>query len=248
IQYSFATRANLAALGVHTIQVWVDYPTDSYRKNDTATTTIVNSPVISAFPYLENFEAGDGSWYTNGLKDTWEYGTPVSNKIRSAASGSKAWKTRLAGNYNDLELSYLYSPCFDISSMTTPTLSFSVALDLEDCGSSLCDGAWVEYSADGITWNKLGGSGSGTNWYNKNYAGDQLWSIQNYTRWHVATTPLPTGVSRLRLRIVINADPGVNREGMAIDDIHIYDNTMGIYNGATMASPVNQDISGGNSW
>ena len=105
IQYSFATRANLTALGVHTIQVWVDYPTDSYRKNDTATTTIVNSPVISTFPYLENFEAGDGSWYTNGLKDTWEYGTPVSNKIHSAASGSKAWKTRLAGNYNDLELS-----------------------------------------------------------------------------------------------------------------------------------------------
>jgi hypothetical protein len=132
--------------------------------------------------------------------------------------------------------------------MTNPTLSFSLALDLEDCGSSLCDGAWVEYSADGLTWNKLGVLGSGTNWYNKNYAGDQLWNIQNYTRWHVATTTLPTGLSRLRLRFVLNSDPAVNREGVAVDDIHIYDNTMGIYNGVTMSSPVTQTISGGNSW
>jgi hypothetical protein len=197
---------------------------------------------------LENFESGNGSWYAEGVRSSWEYGTPVSNKINSAASGSKAWKTRLAGNYNDLELSYLYSPCFDISSMTNPTLSLSIALDLEDCGASLCDGAWVEYSADGIVWTKLGVFGSGTNWYNKNYSGDQLWNIQDYTRWHVATTALPTGLSRLRLRIVMNSDPAVNREGIAVDDIHIYDNTMGIYNGVTLASPINQTISGGNSW
>jgi hypothetical protein len=247
-QYTFFATANLSLPGTHTIQAWVDYPTDSYRQNDTITTIIVNSPVYSSFPYLENFESGNGSWYTGGVKNSWEYGTPVSNKIKSAASGSNAWKTRLSGNYNDLEFSYLYSPCFDISNMANPTLSFSLALDLEDCGTSLCDGAWVEYSADGITWNKLGVYGSGTNWYNKNYSGTHLWSIGNYTRWHVATTTLPTGLSRLRLRFVMNADPGVNREGIAIDDIHIYDNIMGIYNGATMTSPVNQTVPGGSSW
>ncbi|HET9825265.1 MAG TPA: T9SS type A sorting domain-containing protein, partial [Chitinophagaceae bacterium] len=247
IQYTFISAANLAAPGAHTIQVWVDYPTDTHRQNDTATISIVNSPTISSFPYLENFEGGNGSWYSGGVKSSWQYGTPLSNKINSAASGSKAWKTRLTGNYNDLEFSYLYSPCFDISGMVNPTLSFSVALDLEDCGNSLCDGAWVEYSTDGVNWNKLGAYGSGTNWYNKNYSGNQLWSIENYTRWHVATTSLPTGISTLRLRFVLNSDPGVNREGVAIDDIHIYDNTLGIYNGATMTSPVNQNISG-NSW
>jgi hypothetical protein len=248
IQYSFIATANLASIGSHVIQAWVDYPTDSYRENDTTLITVVNSPVISAFPYIENFENGDGFWYAGGVKKSWEYGTPVSVKIRSAASGSKAWKTRLVGNYNDREFSYLYSPCFDISNMTNPTLSFSLALDIEDCGAALCDGAWVEYSADGINWNKLGAFGSGVNWYNKNYGGDHLWSVQNYTRWHVATTALPTGLTQLRLRFVLNADPGVNREGVAVDDIHIYDNTMGIYNGATMASPVNQSIPGGSSW
>jgi subtilase family protein/type IX secretion system substrate protein/CARDB protein len=248
IPYVFSVTANLSAFGSHTIQAWVDYPTDTYRQNDTASITIVNSPIISSFPYLENFESGSASWYSEGVKNSWEYGTPLSNKINSAASGSKAWKTRLTGNYNDMELSYLYSPCFDISGMTNPTLSFSVALDLEDCGSTLCDGAWVEYSVDGLTWNKLGAYGMGTNWYNKNYSGNQLWSVENYTRWHVATTPLPIGISRLRLRFVMNSDPGVNREGMALDDIHIYDNPMGIYAGGTMTSSVNQNISGGNSW
>jgi hypothetical protein len=248
IQYTFAATANLAALGSHTIEAWVKYPTDNYDHNDSAAITIINSAVISSFPYLENFENGNGSWYSAGIKNSWEYGTPVSNKINSAASGSKAWKTRLAGNYNDLEYSYLYSPCFDVSSMTNPRLSFSVALDLEDCGTSLCDGAWVEYSSDGITWNKLGVYGSGTNWYNKNYSGVQLWNIQNYTRWHVATTALPTGLSRLRLRFVMNSDPAVNREGIAIDDIHIYDSTSSIYDGVTMSSPVSQTIPGGSSW
>ena len=76
--------------------------------------------------------------------------------------------------------------------MTVPTLSLSIALDIEDCGGSLCDAAYVEYSADGIYMVKLGTNAAGTNWYNKNYTGNHLWSIQDYTRWHVATIPLPT--------------------------------------------------------
>jgi Secretion system C-terminal sorting domain len=245
VQYNFTTTADLSALNTYTIQAFVDLNTDSFHDNDTTTATVINSPVIISFPYLQNFEAGNGYWYADGKNSSWQFGTPSSSKIKGAASGAKAWKTRLQGNYNDLELSYLYSPCFDITGMTNPTLSLSLALDLEDCGSQLCDGAWVEYSADGITWNLLGVSGQGTNWYNKSV--DQLWSIQDYTRWHVATIPLPTGLNRLRIRFVMASDPAVNREGVAIDDIHIYDNTNGIYNGASMGSPVTQTVSG-NNW
>jgi hypothetical protein len=245
MQYNFSTGADLSALNTYAIQAIVDLTNDSFRENDTTSTTVINSPVITSFPYLQNFEAGNGYWYADGKNSSWQYGTPSSAKINRAASGAKAWKTRLQGNYNDLEQSYLYSPCFDVTGMTNPTLSFSAALDLEDCGTTLCDGAWVEYSSDGITWNKLGASGQGTNWYNKSY--DQLWSIQDYTRWHVATIPLPTGMNRLRLRFIMASDPAVNREGFAIDDIHIYNNTMGIYDGITMSAPVSQNVSG-NNW
>jgi hypothetical protein len=252
LSFTFTGTANLSANGTHTVKVWVDYPGDSFRDNDTVTVTITNSPVISSYPYLENFESGAGGWYSNGKNDSWEYGTPASVKVTRAASGSKAWKTNLTGFYKSQQLSYLYSPCFDLTAMTNPTLSLSISLDLEDCGNNdgdLCDGAYMEYSADGSTWTRLGANGQGTNWYNKSYTNNNLWSVQNYTRWHVATIPLPTGYNRLRLRMVVTADPFVTFEGVGVDDIHIYDNTFGIYTGSPYTSnTINQPAVSGSSW
>jgi hypothetical protein len=245
IAYTFSTRANLSAIGNYTLQSLVDLAADSFRENDTVSTVIINAPVITTYPYLQGFEQDNGNWYTGGHNSSWQYGTPVSPKINHAANGAKAWKTRLAGNYNDLETSYLFSPCFDLTGLTKPTLSFSMAADLEDCGTSLCDGVWLEYSTDGVTWIKLGASGSGTNWYNK--ATDQLWSIQDDTKWHVATIDLPAGFNRMRFRFVMTSDPAVNREGFAIDDIHVYDNTRGIYSGPSLTAGVAQNVSG-NGW
>ncbi|MDB5197734.1 MAG: family serine peptidase, partial [Flaviaesturariibacter sp.] len=242
VTYSFTTVANLSGFGTYTIEAVVDYAGDSFRDNDTSRITIVNVPTITSFPSIETFEGNSGYWYAAGRNSSWEWGMPSSKLIKSAASGAKAWKTHLVGNYNDNEASYLYSPCYNISGLTVPTLSFSVALDFEDCGTTLCDGAWVEYSSDGISWTKLGAAGTGYNWYNKTT--DRLWSIQSYTRWHVATIPLPIGLSQLRLRFALASDAGVNREGMAIDDIHIYDNTKGLYEGPTLTAPIIQTVSG----
>lgn len=253
ISYTFTGTGDLAALGPHTIQAWVDYPGDSFAGNDTVTVTILNSPMITSFPHLENFENGSGGWYSAGKNDSWEFGTPASPKINGAASGSNAWKTGLAGTYSDQQLSYLYSPCYDLTGMTNPRLSFSLALDLEDCGAGpndLCDAAYMEYSADGVNWQRLGAAGQGTNWYNRSYAGNNhVWSVEDYTNWHVATIALPAGLDRLRLRFVISSDPFVNREGIAIDDIHIYDSVYGIYDGPPFVSPgVNQPAVNGTGW
>jgi hypothetical protein len=247
MQYTFAAPANLTGPGNHTISINVQYGTDNFHDNDTLVLNVFNAPLITSFPHVETFEANNGYWHTEGTDNVWEYGTPAALKINKAASGTKAWKTDLNGNYNNNSISYLYSPCYNIAGMTNPTLSLNIALDLEDCGSIYCDGAYVEYSADGITWNRLGNVGTGTNWYNKNYGGNKVWSVQNYTRWHVATTPLPV-IPVIRFRIAIESDPFVNFEGIAIDDVHIYDNTMGIYDGITMGTPVSQNITGGTSW
>ncbi|NOT50737.1 MAG: S8 family serine peptidase [Chitinophagaceae bacterium] len=250
-QYTFTPgTANLSAPGNHTVEVWVEYATDNVRTNDTARITVNSLPFINTFPYLQNFETNNGYWYTNPTGSSWQYGAPNSPKVRRAASGTKAWKTNLTGYYGDGELSYLYSPCFDLSGMTTPTLSFSLALDMEDCGADTCDIAWVDYSNDGgSTWNRLGAFGQGTNWYNKNYINNNVWSQQDYTRWHVATTALPTSNnSNIRFRFAINSDGSVRKDGMGVDDIHIYDNVNGIYDGVTMGSPVMQTINGGEGW
>ncbi len=256
VQFTFAGTFDMSVPGTYFIEAEVLYAGDSYPLNDTASVSIVNSPVIAVTntnPHLQNFETDNGYWYSTG-NGSWEYGTPASYKINRAASGSKAWKTRLAGNYNDNEAAILYSPCYDISTMTNPTLSFSVALDLEDCGAGFCDGAYVEYSTNGRTWARLGANGQGFNWYNKSYSGNNLWSVQNYHRWHVATIPLsviPVPVpqlTQLRFRFVVSSDPAVNRDGMGIDDIHIYNNPYGIYDGPTMGSPVTQNLPSNSGW
>jgi hypothetical protein len=247
--YEFTQKANLATLGTHQLITWVDFTSDSYRANDTIKKTVRNLPLISSFPYLENFETADGGWFATGNNVSWAYGTPATAKVKGAASGTKAWKTNLTGNYNDAEQSYLYSPCYNIAGLTNPMLSMSLSIDLEDCGSSACDIAWVEYSADGVSWSKLGDFGQGKNWYNRQIGTlGPLWSIQDYTRWHVASIPLPTGLSKLRLRIVLQADPYVSREGIAIDDIHIYDKNYDIYDGSTMTNPLIVNNLSGTNW
>lgn len=243
IAFTFSKGANFSPPGEYKIEAVVFLASDNYHDNDTANLELVNSPVISNYPYLQNFEVDKGHWYSGGKNNSWAWGSPASEKIKGAASGTRAWKTGLAGNHNDAELSYLYSPCFSVGALQQPALSFSIALDLEDCGTTLCDGAWVEYSEDGINWKKLPATAS-HNWYNK--AKDSVWSVQNYTRWHVATTALPKGVANLRLRFVLSSDPAVTREGVAVDDIHIYDLEKSIYNGNSLEAPVTTAVSGAN--
>ena len=238
IAYMFTATADLSLPGYHTLKVWVDLAGDSFADNDTTQIVLYNAPLVTSFPYLQDFELDEGGWHTEGRKISWQYGTPIAPRINGAASGTKAWKTNLGGQYNNLEQSYLISPCFDVTPLANPMLSFSVALDLEDCGATLCDAAYIEYSGDGNTWTRLGTNGTGTNWYNRNYSGNEVWSIQNYTRWHVASIPLPTGFDRLRLRFVMSSDPALTREGIAIDDIHIYDSIYNIYDGPPYTSAV----------
>lgn len=244
--YTFNTPVNLSAFGEHSISVWLDLPADTYRDNDSIVAyRIMNQPVIDAFPYLQNFENGPGNWYAEGRNSSWQFGTPRSLKINKAASGNNAWKTALQGTYNDDELSYLYSPCFNLAGVTTPWLSMSVAMDIEQCTENVCDKAWVEYSADGVSWHKLGTHGEGLNWYNR--PGDNVWDSSGSTRWRSTGIALPTGVSSLRLRIVMNSDESLIKEGIAIDDIHIYDRAFEIYTGPSNSNPITQNVAG-NNW
>jgi hypothetical protein len=244
LNYTFAQTANLSAYKQYSITTWVSYATDSYRTNDTLTTSFRTSPLITTYPYLESFESNDGNWYTAGLNSSWQWGTPAATIINKAANGTKAWVTNLTGNYNNNELSYLYSPCFNLSGLTQPVLSFSHIFRTED--NCNCDFHWVEYSTDGTSWTKLGSSGSGTNWYDNSLY--QAWKISD-TRWHVSSFDLPASIignTTVRFRIVMYADPGVTYEGLGIDDINVFDKAI-IYSGADITSGLTQPVSG-NNW
>ncbi|WP_025764281.1 S8 family serine peptidase [Dyadobacter tibetensis] len=247
MDYTFAATADLSVPGAHTIKVRVDYPTDSYPSNNEQIITYFHAPLISSFPYLQDFESNDGYFYSEGQRSSWAYGSPSASKIKNAASGSKAWKTNLTGAYNDHEYSFLYSPCFSIGGLTAPTLSFSMALEMEVCDPEPCDVAYVEYSGDGGAWTRLGTNGQGTNWYDFAFGGNPAWSADR-AYWHVATLPLPTGYSTIRLRFVIQTDPFVQNEGVALDDIHVYDLQGGIYDGPSMAGPVSHTLAPSGEW
>jgi hypothetical protein len=243
--FSFSTQANLIVNTDYSFDVWLTVPSDTYRTNDSVVNyffhTSPSIPVTAAQPYLEDFETTDGSWYTKGTNSSWQWGAPAKTIINKAPNGSKIWTTNLTGNYNDNEFSYLYSPCFDLSGLTQPEISFSHIYDVE----SGFDYTWIEYSADGgITWNKLGNSSSGTNWYD--VVSPARWGVSK-TKWHVASTDIPTTSSTVRFRIAMSSDGGLDKEGIGIDDIHIFEKVK-IYTGPDITTGITQNITGGTNW
>ena len=240
--HTFVQTANLSAFQQYTLDAWVNYPGDNYNNNDSLLNIIFHTtPVITSYPYLEGFESTSGHWYTGGIVSSWEWGAPTKTIINKAANGNNAWVTSLTGTYNGSEHSYLYSPCFDLSSLTQPVFSFShIFRQEDDCD---CDFHWVEYSLDDVNWIKLGSTSGGTNWYD--HVLEQAWQTSN-TRWHVSSYDVPVATSKVRFRIVMRADPLLNLEGVGIDDVHIFDKAA-IYTGADITSGLTQNVSG-NNW
>ncbi|MEP6673808.1 MAG: S8 family serine peptidase [Ferruginibacter sp.] len=241
IQYTFTATADISAYTDYNCDFWLSAPADTYKGNDSMLNyTFHNSPVISSFPYLQGFESNDGGWYAKGNNNSWQYGSPAKTIINKAANGTKAWVTNLTGNYNNNELSYLYSPCFDISSLSHPVLSFSHIYQVE----TDYDYNWVEYSTDGgLTWLKLGAVGDGTNWYDD--VTTQRFRASR-TTWHVASVDIPTVSGSVRFRFVMFGDGGLTYEGVGIDDIHIF-NKQSIYTGNPISSGLSQTVNS-NAW
>ncbi len=226
IVFSFATLADFTDLGSHTLDVYIFHSLDSYRDNDSLMSVeVYNQAHIDSFPYLTDFE-DDGGYFTfYGRSPSWLHGTPSGQVIRRAASKQNDWQTG-DKNYNRYEYSFLQSPCFDVTQLTQPYLSFNMIYSIEGCGTTFCDGAWMEISDDGENWEKLDlDTSTMDSWYS-----DLDFYTWNGTQhgWRSYSIPLPTDRGdRIQVRWVMNSDPGVEMEGMAIDDVHVYDH---VYN------------------
>ena len=230
IDYSFLTGISDNNSGSNQLDVWIASPGDNYRTND----SIIGYPfysrkIVSSFPYLERFESNDGGWYTTGAYSTWKWGTvnPFFRlTVNRAANGTKAWFTGLDQSYNSNEFSYLYTPCFDLSKLNNPVLSFS-HISQQERG---VDFHLLEYSLDnGTSWQSLGVSSSGINWYD---TAANFWNT-SVQRWHVSSTDLPFRVSNIRFRFLISSNESVFGEGIGIDDFHIFEKKI-VYEGANV--------------
>ncbi len=221
----FTTTFDFTEPGEYTILAWTNLEGDSDLENDTTVIVISNIPIVDELPYFTNFEDWNGGWEVDQMISqdaTWEFGMPNGDELVTAASGVNAWVTNLEGNYNNGELGYLISPCFDFSDFTDdPIISFSIFYDTE----TSYDGAWLEGSTDGgQTWNKVGSINSGSNWYNFNNFTQNLGEVWagNSGGWIVAENTLDgfAGSSDARFRFVFDSDGSANNfDGIGIDDV-----------------------------
>lgn len=233
LPYTFTNTANLGTSGTYTICAWTDLPLDTVSINDTSCTTVIAVPGISTYPYLEDFESGQGGWISGGTANSWAYGNPSKTVIQGAASGSNAWVTGGlgTGNYSASEDSYVIGPCFDFSSLQNPWVSMKIWWNSEFSW----DGAVLQSSIDfGQTWQNVGAYLDPFNWYtdnsvNGNPGGSQdAWTGRNASNngsggYVNAAHRLDglAGQASVRLRIAFGSDASVSDDGFAFDDFTI---------------------------
>lgn len=229
VNYSFTTTADIGAIGEHTIDAWTSLVLDTITSNDSSTITIHHVPLISVFPYVEDWESGDqNGWLVTGGSSTWELGFPDGPAINTppvaTPTSQYSWATGLTALYNNGEMSYLESPCFDLTSLVLPYLEFDLWWETED----FWDGMQLQYTTDGgATWNILGDLGTGDNWYANSAValdGGNGW-VGNGPGWVTAHHDITflAGESSVQFRFYFAADGIINFDGIGLDNFRLQD-------------------------
>ena len=123
---------------------------------------------ISTFPYNESFESGMGGWVSGGTNSDWAWGIPNKTFINSAAQGQYCWVTGgLTGSFYSFgQRSYVYSPCFNFTSVQRPFVKFKIWWE----GENQYDGTVFQYSLNnGQTWQNVGSNTDPVNCLNQNW-------------------------------------------------------------------------------
>jgi PKD repeat protein len=190
-------------------------------------------PFVNTFPYKETFETSSGGWVSGGTNSSWQLGELSGTLINQSYSGSKAWATNANnGSYNNNEKSFLEGPCFNLSMLSKPMVSFKLWLDT-DQGA---DGAVLQITLDnGKTWEVVGELNKGIGWYNSSPiiggpGGQQImgWSGRDKTiKWREAKYYLDkykyASSVRFRISFGSSSENPANSDfnGIAIDDFWI---------------------------
>ncbi|MFA5195654.1 MAG: hypothetical protein WC401_07630, partial [Bacteroidales bacterium] len=216
LNHIFSVQADLSQTNTsYILKTYIKF-TDDNPVDDTTTASITNSVLIDAFPYFEDFETDNGGYGSGGTNSSWAWGEPDKTVITNASSPTKCWVTNLVGNYNQNEISHLLFPCLDFSSLSAPVIEF----DLWVVTSGLLDYCRLEYSKDnGSSWHTVGQQGDPINWYDS----DNGWSTAqaNFVTVRHRIDSL-AGVANAKLRLYFFGSLVTQADGIAFDDIKIY--------------------------
>ena len=186
---------------------------------------------LSSDGYLETFDDSPPQWLVdseNGL-ESWVLGEPDFTGFTPVA-GDLAWYTDLPtiGIHN--EDSWIESPCFDMSALSTPL----VQLDIMKSFVPGTDGAVLQYQqrvSEG--WNTLGVVDGGINWYNSygilNRPGGSTfgWGLNTFVpdeAWVRASYGLGNlDASNLKFRVIIGTgrEQSMGNQGFAFDNFYL---------------------------
>lgn len=208
---------------LYKLQAVVSHPADTYSFNDTSKFQEIKiQGTIANYPYFENFDLNNGGYYATGKNNSWNHGEINAIDIKNPFEGNKAWKTNLTGYALSNENSYLYSPCFDISNLDNPYLSFMASysfMDLQlDEEDSILDYAAIQYSHDGINWLAV----PADHQYHLHYIDQQFWHKEDLD-WKSHTIKVSKAEENVQFRWKIKITSGAPKEGLTIDNIHLYD-------------------------
>lgn len=203
---------------------------DPSPENDSLSLEVLSQPIISTFPYKEDFESGNGGFAAAGERSTWALGDPDKAIIKGAYSGDQAWTTGGLGRntYNSGEKSAVYSPCFDMRN--APEDLFVVLYYWTNAETDF-DGAVLQASTDaGQSWQRVGELGDPSNWYQSDsiaagpggqssgWTGNGAMGSNGYVQaWHALDSAL-IGKEEVRFRIAFAADTDFSYDGFAFDD------------------------------
>ncbi len=200
---------------------------------------ILPSEVVTpSHPYSNDFESDEGGWVSSAIYDdisTWKWGIANKSVINTVSENDHVWVTGLTGANKPDEVSYVYSPCFNLASLTKPMIRMNIWRGMDTISNY--SGAVLQYSADGVIWRKVGDkSGEGINWYNNtgninskpngNFEVNQDgWTGMDSLGWdnarHVLDTVISAaGTNNLRFRIAFAAS-STPYNGFAFDDVWI---------------------------
>jgi hypothetical protein len=187
-----------------------------------------------------------GYWVVEDAADstTWEF-APVNKQIilgpvnpnLAWVTTNPVWITNASGNYKAKDISYVNSPCFDLSDpdLTRPLISLDYISNTREVGY---DGAVLEYSVNGgVSWVPLGNTSTGIGWYNNNgftgsivgatntfgWSGNLFNVVNGLPEWLEARHKLDgiTPKNNLRFRIAFGSNSDAELSGFAFTNLKI---------------------------
>ncbi|WP_394750136.1 thrombospondin type 3 repeat-containing protein [Spongiimicrobium salis] len=230
---------SLQSIGDSSIEFIAEIASDDLPNNNTITQAFFSNR--AGIPGTVNtFESEDDALIAtnaNGGTPTWERGVPSGTRLNDAVSGTQVYGTVLSGQHGVDQLAYLTTNCYDLSSIASPVLKFSMAYDLEQN----FDIVYVQYSVnEGESWNLLGTNNSLPNWYNSNrtnassgvsndcqncpggqWTGTQT-QLTEYAYDFTANAGTETDLrqaNNILFRFVFHSDAFINQEGVVLDNL-----------------------------